>query len=232
MHFTEGRIIQLILEPAGMVSAWITCPIAALPAPGRFSLANVRDGWEAVLPTAVFSGGVSDEGFLAVGNLPPSWLPGVTLQLRGPLGRGFRLAGGERRLALAACGETARRLMPLAEEAARSGADVAWFSDLALPHMPAEYELNPLRALPDALTWADFLALDLPLKRLLELRAWLGQSGSAGRLRLPCPAQALIHAPVPCGGIADCGVCAVPGRRGWMRACQDGPVFDLEDLAW
>ena len=91
---------------------------------------------------------------------------------------------------------------------------------------PAELEIFPLEALPEALAWADFLALDVPLGRLADLPRVLGTAG-----RLSCAAQALVDAPFPCGGIADCGVCAVRTRRGWRLACKDGPVFDLAELA-
>ena len=95
--------------------------------------------------------------------------------------------------------------------------------------MPASYEINPLRLLPDALAWADFLALDAPLPRLAELRSLLGLRPDQ---HLPCLAQVLVETPMPCGGVAECGVCAVPARRGWKLACQDGPVFNLDELEW
>jgi dihydroorotate dehydrogenase electron transfer subunit len=43
-------------------------------------------------------------------------------------------------------------------------------------------------------------------------------------------AQILIHTPVPCGGVAECGVCAVTSKSGWKLACRDGPVFDWREL--
>jgi dihydroorotate dehydrogenase electron transfer subunit len=44
--------------------------------------------------------------------------------------------------------------------------------------------------------------------------------------------KALVMTPIPCGGIAECGACAVPAHRGWKLACRDGPVFNLNELAW
>jgi len=79
--------------------------------------------------------------------------------------------------------------------------------------------------LPDLLAWADFLALDLPLEALADLGKHLPDV-------LPCPAQALIYTPMPCACLARCGACAVPTRRRWKLACEDGPVFDLRELAW
>ena len=44
-------------------------------------------------------------------------------------------------------------------------------------------------------------------------------------------AQALVRTPMPCGALADCGVCTVRTSRGPKLACKDGPVFDLSLLA-
>jgi hypothetical protein len=43
-------------------------------------------------------------------------------------------------------------------------------------------------------------------------------------------AQVLIHTPMPCAGLAECGVCAVRDRHDWKMACKDGPVFIMKDL--
>jgi NAD(P)H-flavin reductase len=43
-------------------------------------------------------------------------------------------------------------------------------------------------------------------------------------------AQVLVRTSIPCGGIADCGVCAVMTKSNWKLACKDGPVFDLKEL--
>jgi hypothetical protein len=43
-------------------------------------------------------------------------------------------------------------------------------------------------------------------------------------------AQVLIRTSMPCGGIAECGVCAVPLKSKWKMACKDGPVFEWQAL--
>ncbi len=229
MRSFEARITEISLDPSGSVTAWIAGPPPAVPAPGRYSLAVAAGDAEAVLPVTLFASQMSAQGFLAAPPLPASWIPGLPLRLRGPLGKGFSLPGGTRRLALVTCGDGNSRLAALAQQAAAAGTDIAWFTDLPLPPVPAAYEVNPLRLLPEALDWADFMALDAPLARLAELRAILGMRPDQ---RLTCPAQVLVYTPMPCGGMAECGACAVPGRRGWKLACQDGPVFDLNELEW
>ena len=69
--------------------------------------------------------------------------------------------------------------------------------------------------------------LDLPLEQVSRLGDRLEITGDAV---LPCPGQALVLASMPCAGLAGCGVCALRTRRGWRLACEDGPVFPLQDL--
>jgi hypothetical protein len=151
------------------------------------------------------------------------------LALRGPLGQGFSLPENARRVALISLAETPARLLPLASQAVNEQLAVALFTDAPLIGLPAALEIQPLAALSEALTWADFIAIELPLGSLPELRQRLDMSAAD---RLPCPAQALIITPMPCAGMAECGACAVPAMRGWKLACREGPVFDLNELSW
>lgn len=231
-----GRVIGLELDAQGRQAAWVDCPASAVPAAGQVVMASAPadEAAEAsnVLATPLYLGGVAEHGFLALpleARLPLEWLPGVALQLRGPLGRGFRLPGNLRRLALAALGETAGRLLPLAQRGLALGADVALFAGQIPAVLPASVEFQPLNALPEALAWADFLALDLPREQLPGLRIELRLEHAR---RLPCAAQALVSTAMPCAGLAACGACALPAPRGWKLACEDGPVFDLDELDW
>jgi dihydroorotate dehydrogenase electron transfer subunit len=151
------------------------------------------------------------------------------LELHGPLGKGFSLPENARRVALIGLAETPARLLPLANLAVNRQIAAALFTDAPLTGLPAALEIQTLAALPEALSWADFIAIDLTLQALPELRHYLGL-GTVDLL--PCPAQALVMTPIPCGGIAECGACAVPAHRGWKLACRDGPVFNLNELAW
>jgi dihydroorotate dehydrogenase electron transfer subunit len=135
---------------------------------------------------------------------------------------------------LVSLGDTAARLLPIIPIALEQEAALALFSDASLSAwLPSAVEAYPLSALPELLAWADFIAMDLPLAALPDLRLRLGLGASADHNPpLHCPAQALVLVPMPCGGLAECGVCAVPAHRGWKLACLDGPVFNLNDITW
>lgn len=232
MQKVEARIIEIQQDLQGRMAAWIRCPEPAVPAPGQYCLAEIPGDSQAVLPVTLLAGAFAEDGFLALplgASLPISWVPGVSLYLRGPLGKGFKLPENLGRLALAACEDTISRLAPLAVMASEHHADISWFTNAVVPSLPVTYELNPLHLLPDALKWADFMVLEASLTRLPTLRKQLGLP--AGQY-LSCPAQILVLTPMPCAGQAECGACAVPARRGWKLACVDGPVFDLSELEW
>lgn len=229
MQTSPGLIQEIILSPDGQQSAWIACSPTSLPGPGQYLSAWAQDDPLAPLATTLFAAELLEDRFLALPPLPAFWQPGTRLALRGPLGRGFNLPESAPRVALAALGESCERLIPLARQALQRGSAVALFTDAWLPALPAALEANPLSNLPEAAPWADYLALDFNSATLPQLRKMLGlQPGD----RLACPAQALYFVDMPCAGLAACGVCWAPARRGLLHTCNDGPVFALDELEW
>jgi hypothetical protein len=228
MHVYEGIVREVHWQDGMGRTAWIECAKAAVPAPGRYVMAWSPEEAEAPLATPLWAARIEATGFLAAAPIPAAWEPGAALQLRGAHGSGFNPPANLRRLALASLGQDIARLQPLLLEALEQDAAVALFADHTLPSLPSAVEANPLEALGEALTWADYLALDLPAQRIPDLSGLLRVE--RGARNLPCPVQALVYLPMPCGGLADCGACAVETRGGWKLACDDGPVFDLIDL--
>jgi NAD(P)H-flavin reductase len=223
MKSFHGRVSQIQLW-GGRQVVRIACPSKMTPAPGKYTLAWAEGDEAAPLATSLFAAQIDPDGFLAAPGTPYTWNPGTRLHLRGPLGRGFSLPAATCRLVLAALDGEVARLLPLIQAALERQAAVALFVDGFVPQLPTSVEVAPLSGLSDAITWADFIAVDLARQELPNLVEILG------REPLPCPGQALVVSEMPCGGIAECGVCSLKTRRGWKLACKDGPVFDLGDL--
>lgn len=152
------------------------------------------------------------------------WLPGTRLWLRGPLGHGFHLPPEARRVALLALDEDPWPLLPLAGTALAQQAAVVLFGPLPDANLPPSVEVRPLHEASDALPWADYLALSLRLEHLQQVGDVLGRTP---KRPMPGRAEALLRTPMPCGGLADCGVCAVQGKHHPLLLCKQGPV-----LAW
>lgn len=160
-------------------------------------------------------------------SVPNWWHPGLELSLRGPLGRGFVLPASARRVGLIAFEDSSSRLRGLIQPALKQDAAVVLVCNSAPDNLPDDVEVQPMSALQEIADWADYLACDVERENLHQLKERLGK---LKKLPADGGTQILIHAPVPCGGIADCGVCAVRLKSDWKLACKDGPVFDWNEL--
>lgn len=225
MQQDTGELVEIYMEN-GQIGGRMLCRKNLIPAPGQYLLAY-DPASNVPLAAPIFSAGSAPGGFLVAPPLSPAWRPGSSLALRGPLGRGFTLPGSARFVALVVLGETVARLKPLMATAIGQDASVVLVSDLELAGLPPEVEVRPSAAFAEIAEWADYLAVDLSREFLPGLRDKLrmGQKGKVwGEM------QVLIHTPMPCGGMAECGVCAITTRHSWKLACKDGPVFDIRAL--
>jgi hypothetical protein len=227
MREFEGRVSEILLDRVGVSTAKISCPSVAIPAAGRFTLAWDQMDVDAPLATPLFASEINDNGFKTASSIPRTWEPGSKILLRGPIGNGFNLPRTLRNLMLVAFGTTIERLLPLIHLSLQQDVSVALFTDNNFPILPLAVEVRPQNSWVDALNWVDFLAMDLPfrlLDSLPEVLDMLKQSQSN------LQGQVLIAGPMPCGGLADCGVCGIRLRTGLKYSCKDGPVFDLNSL--
>ena len=227
----DGKISELILLD-GHPAARIECSPGLIPAPGQYLLAHAEDS-DAPVATAVFAARTlahprqnGGDGFVAAGPMPASWLPGTCLHLRGPIGRGFTVPASARRIALVAFDGSSSALLPLLDTAFQQDAAVTLVCEHAPEDLPLQVEIQPMSALIDSLQWADYVACESNRESLCSLKEKLARplSWKLGLL------QVLVRTPMPCGGLAECGVCAVKVRGGYRLACEDGPVFDFNDL--
>lgn len=224
MRTGEGRLLELYYE-TDQAAARILCPPDLTPAPGQYLLAH--DGSDSPLPVPIFPAASTADGFLAAPPLPAAWIPGTRLYLRGPLGHGFALPASSRRVALLAWDDSPARLLGLLSLALAQGAEVTLVSKSSLRDLPVEVEVHPLAALEEVCQWTGFLAADAGRESLPGLMTRLGVREQLG---VKYEAQVLIRTDMPCGALAECGVCAVRFRHAWKMACKDGPVFDLKEL--
>jgi dihydroorotate dehydrogenase electron transfer subunit len=252
MQRYETTLLEVRLENGGWVSGRIQCPPGLYPGPGQYVLAHAI-GQDETLATPLFAarallklageepqpaqssfaaskthpGGRAAEDLELAPALPASWSAGTRLVVRGPLGQGFSLPKSARRVALVALGAFAHRLLPLAEQALAQKSAVALYTRYVPAQLSPEVEVLPLDSLSEALNWTDYLAFDLSPTALSGLKK---RFGLAPHTPMPVPAQVLVQVPMPCGGVGECGLCAVAQRRGYKLACKDGPVFDFNEL--
>lgn len=240
----NGPFIQVVLNVP---------EIAPQLAPGRFVLADLGAYIRTPLFPAGLPTGSDTEAFEVL--VPPehpaaTLRPGATVDLIGPLGRGFDVPTPARRLLLVADTVHLPVLLPLTGQqpgfVGKPG-----FSVALLLSAPSAAELPPLRLLPPALEvhivtadgssghpgsaldlfpdlarWADCVCVaddpaTYPALADLVREVRIGPG--------PRFAQALVVPPMACG-LGACQGCAVHVAHGIKLACTDGPVFDLLEL--
>jgi hypothetical protein len=119
------------------------------------------------------------------------------------------------------------RLQELMRKALKQGAAVVLISDSNDIQSPDEVEVQPMSALSEVVDWADYIAFDVARENLSGLKELMGEQN---QMSVKKEAQALVRTSMPCGGVAECGVCAVTLKSGWRMACKDGPVFDWGEV--
>lgn len=221
---TLVEVIQMGSEIAGLIDL----PAQHWPQPGQYLPCQRVDEDIDRLPAPVFPV-LANSDVLMLGPIPETWQPGDQIACMPPHGHGFSLPRSARRVGLVPYAVSPVRLLPLVNIALVQGAAVALFFDSPLPQdvlnqVPSQVEILPLGALVENPDWPDYLAMDLDRS---ALASFIAQTNPANG---HWEGQVLIHTPMPCRGVGDCGVCAVYVRGGWRLACVEGPVFPLEEV--
>jgi len=217
-----GQLSEVYLDSCGR----ITCPPDLIPAPGQYVLAHAR-GSDKPLAVPVFFSDSAPNGFRSAPYLPLSWTPGTQLDLRGPLGHGFSLPAFARKVALIAFDDSFERMRGLIPMALRQEAEIVLVCKDIVERMTEAVEVQPLQALMDIYRWADYAAFDVARENLQALRELLEKTSQAGK---PRETQLLVRTAMPCGGLAECGICALTIKHEWKMACKDGPVFEISTI--
>ncbi|MBI5966132.1 MAG: hypothetical protein HY863_21840 [Chloroflexi bacterium] len=236
MKIGEGQLVEIYLDS----SARIICPPELIPSPGQYLLAHAR-GSDSPLAVPVFFSDSAPKGFRSAPLTDSAWMPGARLNLRGPLGHGFSIPTIARKIALIAFDESPARLRGLISIALKQGAEVVLVSNSTVDDIPEAVEVQPLQAMMDIYQWADYAAFDVGRENLNQLRENFGRMDQARGPREAAvltvrssltvsKGQILIRAPMPCGALAECGVCALTIHHEWKMICKDGPVFEMSEL--
>lgn len=224
---------------------WLDSPeIATEAQPGQFVM--VRCGEETVLPRP-FSIHQSDGGKLAllfqlVGR-GTTWLSrresGDRVDIFGPLGNGFSIRPGSQNLLLVAGGIGIAPLRFLAEDALSSGHSVKLlYGTVNEDRYQVASEIDVVAVTEDGSVGEEGMVTDL----IADYIDWADQVFACGpvpmyRAMAETPAlggksvQISLEVTMGCGrGV--CYGCTLKTKQGLKLCCQDGPVFELDEILW
>jgi len=167
------------------------------------------------------------------------------LDILGPLGNGFSLKPATRKLLLVAGGIGIAPLVFLAEKALEEK-EAEGYSVTLL--MGARHYLYPAKLLPPNIDLhvftedgskgrrgmvTDFIADFIPQADQIFAcgPSAMYKSMADQSTQKVKPVQISLEARMGCG-LGVCYGCTIKTRRGLQQVCQDGPVFELDDILW
>ena len=237
----------------GFQLLWLICPQMEKPEPGQFVM--LRCGEECVLPRPFSIHQVNDDKialWVAIweDGKGTQWLAnrkkGDTVEIVGPLGNGYSIYPEAHHLLLLAGGVGIAPLYFLAQQTAMRQCSVTLIhgasSELNLypEKMPSGIKIFTASEDPKDKDSVDEIG------RITEFISkyvdWADQIFACGpvamykamatqKLLKAKSAQVSLEVRMGCGrGI--CYGCTVKTKDGLKQVCQDGPVFDLEDVLW
>jgi len=224
MARVQGIINELFETGEGQgISVGLATPLNFVP--GQYFRAAV-DGSDEVLPQIFFPIQKNSLNLTLEPLREGRWQPGQEISLRGPLGNGFQMPAAAEHVGLISFGSAnAALLLPLAVALLAEGKEVALATAAPLRGLPPALEVLPPEQAQDVTIWADGVAISAWRNDLGQVIERFRGNGSRKLI------QVLVQTDMPCGGVAACGVCALPTKKGWKLTCKDGPVFVLGELA-
>jgi len=239
----------------GVHLIWLESPqIASVAQPGQFVMVRCGEDFEHPLRRPLSIHQLADGSKLAflinVVGKGTHWLAqcqaGDDIDLLGPLGNGYSIHPQSHKLLLLAGGIGIAPLCFLAQEALRSEYSVALLhggstaTHLYPKHLlPSGIELTVVTEdgtagkkgmitdlLPDFVDWADQVFACGPTEMYRDM------ARRKQKLKLEAKSvQISLEVRMGCGrGV--CYGCTLKTREGLKQVCQDGPVFNLDDILW
>jgi len=231
---------------------WLHAPqIVAVARPGQFLMVRCGDGEDPLLRRPLSIHRTSDDGQVAllfrVGGRGTTMLStsqvGDTVDVFGPLGNGFRLDPNAGRLLLIAGGIGVAPLVFLAERVVAEGREVHLVMGAQSgPHLYPRSLLSPVVTVEEATEDGSLGRMGLATDVAEARMDWADQAFACGptsmyRAMATMPAFRGRRVQVPVEQMMGCGVgacygCTVITRQGPRQVCQDGPVFELDEVLW
>jgi dihydroorotate dehydrogenase electron transfer subunit len=172
---------------------------------------------------------------------------GESIDMLGPLGNSFTIAGRSKRLLMLGGGVGVAPLVMLSDDATARGLDIVFIMGAAtkMELLPGselqgtvEYVVSTddgsrgwsglaTDLIPDYADWADQIFACGPEAMFRTLRTVLETSRPHGYPKV----QISVERDMACG-IGACLGCVVDTARGYATACVQGPIFDLAEVNW
>ena len=157
--------------------------------------------------------------------LNANWEIGDHLIAKGPIGAGFSEDSNFQNLLCVSIGKPKGSLIPVIENSVNIGKNVAYMVEEINFILPNSVEIVIPETLDETLLWADNILIEGKRDHLKENLGLLRKI-----MNSKIPTEILIYCPILCSGGSQCLICSVKTKKGWIKTCQHGTVFNLDEL--
>ena len=190
--------------------------------PGQFLIAYNPEKDDHLIPI-YFALLLDDIFFMKPKNT--NWEIGDQLIVKGPIGSGFLNDYNFQNLLCVSLDLPRGGLNPVIDHCVGTGKNVAYMLDDTDVGLPNSVEIVFPEMLDENLLWADYVLIEAERDHLDQSKEILKRILDSG-----IPTEILIYCPILCSGDSKCMVCTVKTKKGWIRTCQNGTVFNLNEL--
>lgn len=167
------------------------------------------------------------EDFFFSRPLNNNWEIGDQLIAKGPIGTGFSSNSDIQNLICISLGKPTGGLNPILEISVKNEKNVAYMVEEMNLILPNSVEIVLSETLDETLLWADRVFIEGERDQLEKNVDLLRKI-----LDSKIPTEILVYCPILCSGGSQCLICSVKTKKGWVKTCQDGAVFNLDEMVF
>jgi len=190
--------------------------------PGQFFLVSNPNCDSKIIPVYIFS---LDQDVYFSYPFDVRWEIGDLLQFHGPVGHGFNDLSKYSNIFMLSLNPEHHSLNSLIEIGIKENKNIAYYGQNKNIPIPPTVEIISADMIEETIEWATYIAIeinreDLPINYALlkKIREHV----------VTC--ELLIYCPILCLGKSDCMICSLKTKHGWIKTCQQGQIYNLDNL--
>lgn len=153
------------------------------------------------------------------------WDIGDFLHFHGPIGSGFNDLSMYSNIFLLSLNSDLLSLNALFNTGIKENKNIVYYSENKDIPIPPTVEIITKDRIAETIEWANYIAIEMKREDLPKNYEVLKNIKEHA---LTC--ELLIYCPILCLGKANCLICSLKTKQGWVKTCQQGQIFNLDNL--
>ena len=189
---------------------------------GHFFLVSTPNSDSKIMPVYVFS---HEQDVYFSFPKDVRWDIGDFLHFHGPIGRGFCDLSPYSNIFMLSLDTEHNSLNSLIEIGIKENKNISYFIENKGFPVPSTVEIITRDMITETIEWANYIAIEINRENLSKNYDMLKK---IRKNAVTC--ELLIYCSILCSGKSDCLICSLKTKHGWIKTCQEGQIFNMDDL--